>query len=103
MTTYKELSKVKQSLLTQVSYLQNQVDMNVMVRLEHYSDGDNFDLVVLVFAKDGALISDEVTHTFETNEKEEAIKEGNSLLEVVMEWCENFNVTISRNLVMEEF
>jgi len=103
MTTYKELPLVKQSVLRQVAYLQSQCELNVMVRLEHYSDDDNFDLVVLVFAKDGSLISDEVTHTFETDEKEEAIKEGNKLLETVMTWCENCNITVNRNLVMQEF
>lgn len=102
MTEYRELSQAKQSLVNRVKYLQDKTVLNVMVRLEHYSSDDNFDLVILVLEDNGLLIHDEVTHTFETDEKEEAIKEGNSMLRKVKSWLSNMNVTIANELVQEE-
>lgn len=102
MSEYKELSLAKKSLVNRVSYLQDKTTLNVMVRLEHYSCDDNYDLVILVLENGGILIHDEVTHTFETNEKEEAIKEGNSMLRKVKSWLSNMNVTINNELVLEE-
>lgn len=103
LAEYKELSLVKQSLLRQVDYLKDQTHLNAMVRLEHYSDDDNYDLVVLLFANDGALISDEVTHTFDTCQKEEAITMGKSLLRTVKTWLRNMDITVTNNLIEEEF
>lgn len=103
MAEYKSLPLVKQSVLRQVGYLKNQCDLSVMVRLEHYSDDESFDLVVLIFAPDGALISDEVTHIFNSCEKIEAIAEGKALLRKVKSWFRNVSVNVNGQLVQQEF